>query len=381
MKALTNCIIYTGKDILKGKAVLLKDGKITDIVGHDALPSDLQTVDLQGTILAPGFIDLQINGCGGRMFNDDISEETLHVMCRTTLQTGCTGFLPTLISASDADMHKAMEVVSRYRSKHPENVLGLHMEGPYLNSARSGIHSPAMIRSADEDMLSCIARYGKDVVRLCTVAPECVSPQQIEELARAGIRIAAGHSAVSCSVARECFRTGIAMSTHLFNAMEPLAGRSPGLVGAIFLERPWTGIIADGIHVAWENVQLAKRILGEKLFCVTDATAAMGSAISEFNFGGHKVVLKEGRCTSSDGTIGGSVLTMDTAVRNCTSQAGFALEEALRMASLYPAQAIGLDAEYGRIAPGYWADMVVLSKDIQVRSVFKRGQHISTVEN
>jgi len=164
------------------------------------------------------------------------------------------------------------------------------------------------------------------------------------------------------------------MATHLFNAMEPLKGREPGLLGAVFLEKPWTSIIADGVHVAWENIILAKQILGEKLLIVTDATPAVGSDITQFEFGGQTVYVKEGKCVAADGTIGGSLLTMDQAVRNCVEHAGVELDEALRMASLYPAQAIGMDGDYGRIGKGYQADFVALDPELEIVSVFKQGK-------
>ncbi len=374
MHALTHCTLYTGRDILEDYAVVIDKKRIADIVKATTLPSDMNTEDMHGAILTPGFIDLQINGCGGRLFNDHICAETLDTMCRTMLPTGCTGFLPALISTSDTDMTTAMKVVQDYREHARETVLGLHLEGPWLNLERRGIHDPGMIRPPDEDMLALIKRYGNKVVRMCTLAPEQVQQHQIEQLNHADIRISAGHSSVYCSRAREMFRQNIHMATHLFNAMEPLKGREPGLLGAVFLEKPWTGIIADGVHVAWENIILAKEILGEKLFLVTDATPAVRSDITHFEFGGQRVYVKEGKCVTEGGTIGGSLLTMDQAVRNCVAYAGVEPAEALRMASLYPAQALGMDTEYGRIGKGYQADLVALDQQLEVVSVFKKGE-------
>ena len=373
MHALTHCTLYTGREILEGHAVVIDNKRIADIVKTTTLPSDMNSQDMHGAILTPGFIDLQINGCGGRLFNDHICAETLDTMCRAMLPTGCTSFLPTLISTSDTDMATAMKVVQTYRKHAPETVLGLHLEGPWLTPKRRGIHNPAMIRTPDQDMLSLIKEYGNEVVRICTLAPEQVRQHDIDQLNDAGIRISAGHSSVDCIRARKLFRHNIDMATHLFNAMEPLKGREPGLLGAVFLEKPWTGIIADGVHVAWENVLLAKQILGTKLFLVTDATPAVGSDITHFEFGGQTVYVREGKCVAANGTIGGSLLTMDQAVRNCVEHAGVELDEALRMASLYPAQAIGMDGNYGRIGKGYQADLVALNQQLEVVSVFKQG--------
>jgi N-acetylglucosamine-6-phosphate deacetylase len=230
-----------------------------------------------------------------------------------------------------------------------------------------------MIRKPEKPMLSLMTEYGKNVVRLCTLAPEHVLQKQLEQLNNGSIRISAGHSAIDCTRARRMFQNGIGMATHLFNGMEPLLGRAPGLVGAIYLEKPWTGIIADGVHVAWDNVILAKEILQEKLLLITDATPAVGSDNTQFGFGGQTVYVREGKCVAADGTIGGSLLTMDQAVRNCVQHANIPVDEALRMASLYPAQAIGVDTQYGRIARGYRADLVALSPRLEVVSVFKQG--------
>lgn len=378
MHALKNCTIYTGDKILENKAVLIRDGRIKDIVAIEALPTDISALNLNGHTLAPGFMDLQLNGCGGKLFNDDISEKTLDVMTEATLSSGCTTYLPTLVSCSDEDMRQAMQVVATYRQKKPDTVLGLHIEGPYLSFQRRGIHNPDMIRLPDTEMLELMVQYGPDVVRMTTMAPEAVLPEHINVLTRAGIRVSAGHSAARTRQAKNAFTAGVSMATHLFNGMAPLKGRAPGLVGTVFLESPWTGIIVDGIHVHWDNVRLAKRLLDKKLFCITDATPAVGTNITKFEFGGQQVYIKQGKCAAADGTIGGSILTMNRAVYNCVHHVGIALDEALRMATLYPARALGMDHEYGKIAPGYWADMVVLNDEQTVHNVFKRGQSVFT---
>ncbi len=232
-----------------------------------------------------------------------------------------------------------------------------------------------MIRQPSDEMISLIAKYGPEVTRICTIAPEIIEPRHIMQLKKSGVRVSAGHSAASCQLAREMFRGGISMATHLFNGMEPLQGREPSLVGAVYLEKPWTGIIADGVHVSWDNIELAKNILKNKLFCVTDATSAVGTDITEFVLGGQTIYVKDGKCTASDGTIGGSMLTMDKALHNCVNHVKIELAEALKMTSLYPARAIGIDSEYGMIAPDYQADLVILNNEtLKVRSVMKGGQ-------
>ncbi|TIH16491.1 N-acetylglucosamine-6-phosphate deacetylase [Marinifilum sp. JC120] len=375
MYALVNCKIYTGNEVLNNSAVLINGKRISAVVEPEDIPAKTKRIDLEGAILAPGFIDLQLNGCGGVFFNDDISGETLERMSGAIISTGCTSFLPTLVSAPEEDMLKAMEVVREYRLNSPDIVLGLHLEGPYLSRKRKGIHNPEMIKSPDEKVLLRIVELGPEVTRMCTMAPEVVSPEQVSMLEDTGIRVSAGHSAAPCPRAREMFRAGISMATHLFNGMEPLQGREPSLVGAVYLEKPWTGIIVDGVHVSWDNVELAKNIVGNKLFCITDATSAIVSEQTEFVLGNQTVYVKDGKCAAADGTIGGSMLTMDKAVYNCVHHVGIELDETLRMTSLYPAQAIGIDHEFGRIAKGYRADLVALeTNSLEVRAVFKNGE-------
>ncbi len=379
MYALTNCKIYTGTEILQDSAVIIEGRRISGVVSNSDIPDQAKTTDLEGAILTPGFIDLQLNGCGGIFFNDDISVDTLEHMSRTIYSTGCTAFLPTLVSAPEKDVLKSLEIVHEYRKKYPHTVLGLHLEGPYLSHKRRGIHNPYMISRPNEEVISRIAELGAEVTKVCTMAPEVIEPHHVQILEEAGVRVSAGHSAAPCQRAREMFREGISMATHLFNGMEPLQGREPSLVGAVYLEKPWTGIIVDGVHVSWDNVELAKNILEDKLFCVTDATSAIVSSQTEFVLGNQTVYVKDGKCAAADGTIGGSMLTMDKAVFNCVNKVGIKLDEALRMCSLYPARALKIENEYGMIAPGFRADMVVLSADnLEVVSVFKNGEKVWT---
>ncbi|WP_031481240.1 N-acetylglucosamine-6-phosphate deacetylase [Maridesulfovibrio frigidus] len=375
MYALTNCTIFTGLEILTDSAVIIEKKHIMNVVKTNSIPQQAEVVDLNKAVLAPGFIDLQLNGCGGLFFNDDISEETLDIMTKAILPTGCTSFLPTLVSGPEKEIVKALEVVRKYRKKNGETVLGLHLEGPYISHKCKGIHNPDMLREPSDKIISLIAEYGAEVTRICTIAPEKVEPRYVKQLEKAGVRVSAGHSAASCSLARKMFKAGMSMATHLFNCMEPLQGREPSLIGAVYLEKPWTGIIADGVHVSWDNIELAKNILKNKLFCVTDATSAVRTDITEFVLGNQTVYVKDGKCATASGTIGGSMLTMDKAVRNCVNHVKIELAEALKMTSLYPARAIGIDSEYGMIAQYYHADLVILDHEsLKVRSVIKSGR-------
>lgn len=375
MYALTHCTLYTGDAILQNHALVIGAGKIEAICPTSQLASDVPQVDGQGMIAAPGFIDLQLNGCGGVMFNDAITVATLDRMHRTNLGSGTTSFLPTLITTSDAAMREAIAVVADYRRQYPDRVLGLHLEGPYLNPQRRGIHEAAYVRSPDAAMIDQLVAAGPEVIKLMTLAPEIVPVATIQRLVEAGIRVSAGHSAASFEAAIAGFEAGIGMVTHLFNAMSPWQGRSPGLVGAAFQQdQVYAGIIADGHHVHYASIQLAHRIKGDHLLLVTDATPPVGTTMPSFRIGGQEVFYRDGRCVSAEGTLGGSALTMVAAVRNCVQQVGIPLAEALRMATLYPARAIGIDDSLGRLAPGYGANVVVLDpQDLTVQAMIEGG--------
>ncbi|MFM7470643.1 MAG: N-acetylglucosamine-6-phosphate deacetylase, partial [Nodosilinea sp.] len=304
--------------------------------------------------------DLPLNGCGGVMFNDTITSQTLDRMHRTNLSSGTTSFLPTLITTTDAAMHEALEVVGRYRQDYPWRIPGLHLEGPYLNPERRGIHNAAHIRPADATMVNHLVKKGPEVVKLITLAPEMVEAEVIKTLASAGIVVAAGHSAATFEQALAGFEAGVKMVTHLFNAMSPWLGRSPGLVGATLSRNDvYAGIIADGHHVHYGSIQLAQNIKPGKLILVSDATPPVGTTLDRFMIGGQEVFYRQGRCISADGTLGGSALTLMASVGNCVGQSGIVLEEALRMATLYPAKAIGMDRALGLLAPGYQANVVL----------------------
>ncbi len=376
MYALTNCTIYTGHQQLQHHALVIKDDRVVDLVPELQLDSQIDQVDGRGLIVAAGFIDLQLNGCGGVMFNDVITPATLDTMHLTNLKSGTTSFLPTLITTDDAAMESAMAVIEDYRQTYPDRVLGLHLEGPYLNPERRGIHDPTHIRPADTTMVERIVARGPGVVRLVTLAPEMVEEEVVEQLSRAGIVVSAGHSDATFEQALAGFERGITMVTHLFNAMSPWLGRSPGLVGAVF-SRPevYAGIIADGHHVHYGSLRLAKAIKGNRLILVSDATPPVGTTLSSFMIGGQQVFYQNGRCISADGTLGGSALTLMEAVKNCVVHGGLDLAEALRMASLYPSQALGLDHSLGLLEPGYRANIVLFNaQNFRVEGIVDHGR-------
>ncbi|MBE9108323.1 N-acetylglucosamine-6-phosphate deacetylase [Nodosilinea sp. LEGE 07298] len=373
--ALTNCTLYTGHQVLQNHALVVEGANIVGLVPAAHLAPDLPRLDGCGWAVAPGFIDLQLNGCGGVMFNDAITVDTLDTMHRTNLQSGTTSFLPTLITTSDGDMAAAIALVTEYRRRHPQRVLGLHLEGPYLNPKRGGIHNRAYIRSADGAMVSRLVEAGPEVIKLVTLAPEMVPPEYIQQLAQAGILVAAGHTDASFEVALAGFEAGVGMVTHLFNAMSAWQGRSPGLVGAVFSQPDvYAGIIVDGHHVHYGSVGLAKSIKQDRLILVSDATPPVGTALESFVIGGQQVFYRNGKCVSADGTLGGAALTLMEAVSNCVRQVGIPLAEALRMATLYPARAIGVDHCLGLLLAGYQANLTLFdSATFRVKGCIDQG--------
>ncbi len=375
MYALSNCKIYTGSDVLSEHAVIIENEVIHSIVPVADIPTGIEVRDLEGANLSPGFIDLQLNGCGGVMFNDEITAETIQIMHEANLKSGCTSFLPTLITSSDENMRSAVVAAREYHEKYQNQSLGLHLEGPYLNVMKKGIHSVDHIRPSDDAMIDFICA-NNDLVSKVTLAPEHNDPQHIKRLRDAGIVVAIGHTNATYAEAREAFDNGITFATHLFNAMTPMVGREPGVVGAIY-DTPdvYAGIIADGFHVDYANIRLAHKLKGEKLVLVSDATAPAGAEMDYFIFVGKKVYYRDGKCVDENGTLGGSALTMIEAVQNTVEHVGIALDEALRMATLYPAKAMGVEDRLGRIRKGMVANLAIFDRDFQVKATVVNGQY------
>ncbi|EGA69315.1 N-acetylglucosamine-6-phosphate deacetylase [Vibrio sinaloensis DSM 21326] len=375
MYALTNCKIFTGNEVLVDHAVIIKNELIDAVCPVADLPSDIETRDLNGANLSPGFIDLQLNGCGGVMLNDEITAETMQIMHEANLKSGCTSFLPTLITSSDEDMRQAVAAARDYHAKYQNQSLGLHLEGPYLNVAKKGIHSVDFIRPSDDSMIDFMCENA-DVIAKVTLAPEHNELAHIERLKEAGIVVSIGHTNATYAEARRGFDAGITFATHLFNAMTPMVGREPGVVGAIYdTADVYAGIIADGFHVDYANIRIAHKIKGEKLVLVTDATAPAGADMDYFIFVGKKVYYRDGKCVDENGTLGGSALTMIEAVQNTVEHVGIALDEALRMATLYPAKAIGLEDKLGRVKKGLVANLTVFDRDFNVQATVVNGQY------
>ncbi|QRN40493.1 N-acetylglucosamine-6-phosphate deacetylase [Pectobacterium carotovorum] len=379
MYALTHSRIFTGHQILDNHAVVIADGLIEQICPLAELPAGIEQHDLGGAFLAPGFIDLQLNGCGGVQFNDSldtISVKTLEIMQQANERSGCTSFLPTLITSSDAFMKHSISVMRDWLAQNQHQALGLHLEGPWLNVLKKGTHDPAFIRKPTQELVDFLCANA-DAITKVTLAPEEVEPSVIRQLTAAGIIVSAGHSNATWEQAKQGFSAGIRFATHLFNAMPYLTGREPGLVGAIYdAPEVYCGIIADGRHVDWANIRNSKRIKGDKLVLVTDATAPAGADIDQFIFAGKTIYYRDGICVDEHGTLSGSALTMIEAVRNSVEHAGIALDEAIRMATLYPARAIGVDKQLGSIESGKVANLTVFDRDYHILKTFVNGNPV-----
>jgi N-acetylglucosamine-6-phosphate deacetylase len=374
MYALTNCTIYTTQSILTEHAVVIENDKISAIQLISQLDANIKLVDLQGANLCPGFIDLQINGCGGVMFNSEISEQTLNIMQATNLKSGCTSYLPTLITSSNDDIKQALKVARTFMDKNVNEVLGLHLEGPFISLEKKGVHRPEFIRQPDPTIIDLICANA-DIVSKVTIAPENFTGAMIKQLHDADIVVSIGHSNATYAQATTAIQNGASFATHLFNAMSPMTGREPGVIGAIYDHQIYSGIIVDGIHVDYANVRISKKILNEKLILVTDATAPVGANITEFDFVGTTVYYKDGKCFNQDGTLGGAALTMIEAIENSVKHVGIELAEALRMATIYPAKAISVDDKLGSIKVGKIANLTIFDNDFNVVSTVLNGQY------
>jgi len=310
-----------------------------------------------------GFIDLQIAGGGGYLFSSNPNPEALAKITESILETGTTGFLLALPTNTGEVYREAFSTVAGY--SHPA-VMGLHMEGPFISHSRRGAHAPELIKQATAENASALLKEASGTIRMMTVAPEACPPEVIRMLTEHGVIVAAGHSNATCDEATAGFKAGIATTTHLFNAMSPLHHRSPGLPGAAFLsDTACASIIADGIHVDYMMVAIAKRIMRERLFLVSDA-------VEVNDRGAYRHVRQEDRFTLPDGTLSGAKLTMLDAVRNCIGYASIEKFEAIRMATLYPARLIG-ERDRGIIAPGARADLVITDDELRLKGVCVNG--------
>jgi N-acetylglucosamine-6-phosphate deacetylase len=377
--ALHNGRVLRERELIEGQCVLLEGGRILDIVPQDH-PSarDASPIDLQGNLLLPGFIDSQVNGGGGVLFNDSPSVESIRQIGRAHRRFGTTGFLPTLISADLDVVARAIAAARAAMAAGVPGVLGIHIEGPFLNVERKGVHDPAKLRELDTSAVGLLTSLGIGRT-LVTLAPEMTKPQIIQKLARAGVIVSAGHTNATYAEVSAALQHGLSGFTHLFNAMSQLTGRKPGVVGAALESQDsWCGIIVDGQHISPVVLRLALRCKPSSRFMlVTDAMPSVGTDARSFKLQGRDITVSGSVCIDEDGRLAGSNIDMASCVRNAVSLLGLPLPEAVRMASLYPAEFLGLAHELGRIAPGYRANLVLADDRLNVLDTWIDGERVA----
>lgn len=372
--ALVNGQVLTGGRF-ETVSVLIEGERIV-AVGGDAQPAQASTrIDLNGGFLLPGFLDTQVNGGGGLLFNDAPSVETIATIGAAHRRYGVTGFLPTLISDDLAKVACAIEAVDQAIEAGVPGVLGIHIEGPFLNERRKGVHDASKFRTLDEASLKLLtsARHGKTLV---TLAPETTTPRMIGRLAASGVTVAAGHTNATYERLMEALGAGVTGFTHLFNAMSPLANREPGAVGAALDHQDsWCGVIIDGRHIHPAVLRIAFRAKRhDRFMLVTDAMPSVGMVDKSFTIQGRPIHVVNGVCVDENGTLAGSDLDMASAVRNAVQLTGLDLADAAAMASTNPAAFLGLQGDLGQITPGYRANLTLLDAELKAARTWINGR-------
>ena len=373
MIILHNATIYSDDRVYDNHSILIENQKIIALLPScDVKLDGAEVIDCTGKILTPGFIDLQINGFGGKLLNSDINRECFEVMTKSARKYGATTIAPTLITTSDENIEKALNLAKELQEEFRYDISGLHIEGPYLNMEKRGVHNPKYVRKPEMAMIEKIAESA-EVVSIVTLAPENATREHIQTLTQAGIVVSLGHTNSCYSQAITGIENGISMATHLYNAMSGYAGRTPGALGAVFNSDIYAGIIADGFHCDYASIEIAKKIKGDKLFLVTDAASPAGTDMKEFVFEGIPAIHENGKLFTKEGTLAGSALTMIDAVKNCVKYTTISFKEAVKMATVYPAKAIHIDHFLGKIQPEYIANILILNQDLSIDTVIHKG--------
>lgn len=366
LKVLANATIFTGNEIITGKAILINKDKIEALVDNDSIPDKAEIIDCSNNYIASGLIDLQIAGAGGYLFSAHPSAEALMAITDSIVRSGTTGFLIVLPTNSPDVYHEAIRTVKS--NPHPA-VLGLHIEGPYISKAKRGAHMIDYIKRPDRKEIESLLIEAEGVIRMITLAPEVCDSGTIQLMRNYGVVVCAGHSNATFREAVDGFVWGVTATTHLFNAMSQLHHRDPGLPGATFqTEGILASIVADGIHVDYNTISIAKKVMKERLYLISDA-------VEENSRGAYLHIRQKDRFTLPDGTLSGSLLTMIKAVQNCVEHVGIPMDEALRMASVYPAKLMNLSGR-SKIAPGLKTDLIIFDKEFEIKLVCCNGEFI-----
>ena len=347
--------IYTGTACLKDQVLLTENDQLTGFLPAQSLPEGYTLHTHPGCFIAPAFIDLQIYGGNGKLFSHSLDEASLEATYTYCAQGGCSHFMITMATNSLESFLKGITVAGAYMKAGKKGLLGLHLEGPWINPVKKGAHIEAHIQKPTRAQVLNLLEKGKGIIKMITLAPEQCDDQIIQLLLDNDILVSAGHSNASYQRAREAFHLGVPAATHLFNAMSPLQGREPGMVGAIYDDaRVMSSIICDGIHVDFNSIRISKKIMGERLFFITDA-------VTEIREGNYQHIFQGNRYTLPDGTLSGSSMTMMSSFKNAVKEVGLPVEEALKMGSLYPSNLLK-NAALGKMIVGQRADFNIIHK-------------------
>lgn len=356
--------LFDGNNFCKNTAVLVKNGIIKNLIPKDNLPSTQNIIPLKNTILAPAYKDLQINGALGLMFSTSPSVKALKALYKYSAKGGATGFMATLPTNSNEVIKKAIKAVKDYWAQDLPGLLGLHLEGPYINPIKKGAHKEELIVKPTINHIKELINYGKETIKMITLAPECCSDEVLDFLTKQDILLSAGHSNATYNQAKYAFSKGVQTCTHLYNAMSSFSHRKPGLVGAIFDSKITSGIIPDKVHTSAAAFRIASQVMGDRLYYVTDA-------ITETKTEHYEYIFKEDRYVTEKGILAGSCLTMDKAVQKAIEM-GTKPKDALKRASAIPSKVIGKSARWGKIAPGYEMDWVLLDEHYNAKKVLTK---------
>lgn len=365
--ALVNGHIFNGDHVFLNHALIIEGEKISGVCPASTIPAEAERIDVDGANICPGLVDLQIYGAGDDLFSAELTAESIARIERRLLVQGCTSFVLTLATNTIAVFKEAIRVFNSYR---PQTAIGLHLEGPFLHPAKRGAHPAGLIISPSVELISDLLAEDRGTVKMITIAPEQVDAESMDLLLQRSILLSAGHSAASFEQGMSGFDGGIKAATHLWNAMSAFHHREVGLPGAVFRHPGVSAsIIVDGIHVDFEAVKVAKELLGRRLFLITDAVAACDKGI-------YQHVLNDDHYVLPDGTLSGSALSLLGAIQNCVEHVGIPLEEAIRMATCYPANLIGR-SDIGNLDTGSLANVLVFDADFNIRAVYCKGEKVA----
>jgi N-acetylglucosamine-6-phosphate deacetylase len=377
IKLLHNFTWFRDGKEMTDSAIIIKNGTIQEIIPvATILPSfNGNSYDLQGDYLSAGFVDLHINGGNSHFFTKDLSVEAYNTIYHEHILRGNTSILPTVISTTFENMLKAIEITKECMKDKDGGILGLHLEGPYISKDRKGVHNIDYIRLPKENEINELLKKGEGVIKKMTIAPELFSIDTIRKIADQGIIVSAGHTACTIEQALDSFNAGVTCITHIFNAMPPLQGREPGLVGAALLDdKVYAGIIGDGQHVKNSAIKLMYKSIQDRLFLVSDATMI---GATDMNLDGVLYYHSKESFINEKGNLAGSNITIHDAVINCVKNGGFSLETAFKMGSEIPMRVMGVK-NYGKIAQDYAADLVRLDKNnLDLKDVIKSGEFVN----